>query len=87
MKALKKNPDSEELGYAAFNLLYYVACEIQFCQKLVAADILDTLSITLEAHASETGVAEWCCRTVNKVAQLDGIVSRMRGISITISNT
>jgi len=79
MKALKKNPDSEELGHAAFNLLYYVACELQFCQKLVSADILDTLSMTLEAHASEVGVAEWCCRTVNKIAQLEGITSRMRG--------
>lgn len=82
MKALKKNPDSEELGHAAVNLLYYVACELQFCQKLVSADILDTLSMTLEAHASEIGVAEWCCRTVNKIAQLEGISSRMRGAGL-----
>ena len=82
MKALKKNPDSEELGAAAFNLLYFVACEVRFCPKLVSADILDTLSITLEAHASEIGVAEWCCRTVNKIAQLEGMVSKMRGAGL-----
>lgn len=67
IRSVKKNPDSEVLVRWAFQGLYYVACDERMCSKLITSEILDTLSVSLENHASEENMAEWGCRFVEKI--------------------
>jgi hypothetical protein len=78
LKSVKRNPSSDTLARWAFNLLYFVCTDLKFWPSLSQNDILDTLSSTLQEHASVEGVAEWGCRIVHELAPVEGVYGRMR---------
>ena len=78
LKTLKKNPDSEVLARWVYNMLYFIACDDRFVQKILRTEVLDILSLSFENHASFEGMAEWGCRFVHVLAQDENALSRMR---------
>ena len=84
VKAMKKfYQDSEGLSRWVLNLFYLMSCNDKLLLKLSSPDILDLLSLTLEAHAGAEGVAEWGCRMVhNLLVGNAAVTSRMRSAGL-----
>eukprot|EP01038_Epipyxis_sp_PR26KG_P004281 gene4281-6066_t len=81
LKAIKKSPDSETLANWVMHALYYVACDPKSVPKLLATDVLEILSSSLEKHAGHEPMAEWGSMLVHKLIQVTNsanISARMR---------
>jgi hypothetical protein len=78
IRALRKHNDNEELSKCVFNLIYYIACDPQLISRLISNDILECLSTNFESHAGFEEMAEWGCRTLHKLLQLEGVTAKMR---------
>lgn len=78
-RSLKKFVESsEQLARWVYQVLYYFACNDAIGPKLISGEVLDTLSICLENHASDEFMAEWGCRFVHKMIRFDGASAKMR---------
>lgn len=56
LRSLKKCPQAEMLSRWAFNALYFIACDARYALKLISGDVLDIMSLQLEAHAGCEGM-------------------------------
>ena len=79
LKCAKKLQDSDTIAGLTLQLMYYFACDTNIRPKLVGLDILDAITVMVQAHANTEAVSEWGCRTLYQLSlHGSGISSRMR---------
>jgi len=77
-KALIKFPDSEFLSQWAFHLFTCISNGESTTRQLVAYDVLELMQTALQLHCGNEGVAEWCMRLLQTMAQLKDCILRMK---------
>lgn len=82
LKALRRYTSSDQLSTAAFNVFYFISCDDKLRSKLCNSELFDLLSLTLEEHAGDAGMAEWGCRTVHNLVQVNGMAHRMKNAGL-----
>ena len=79
LKCAKKLQESDLVAGLTLQFMYYFAIDANIRPKLVGLDILDAITIMLQAHANTEPVSEWGCRTLYQLSlHGGGISSRMR---------
>ena len=74
--------DDEALCAWCWNVFYYISCDAKLKAKLSSSDILNVLSLALEAHAGNEQMAEWGCRAVHNLVNTDGVTTIMRNAGL-----
>lgn len=82
VKSMKKNLDEEDLCAWCWNLFYFVSCDAKMRTKLSTSDILNVLSLAIEAHAGNEKMAEWGCRTVHNLVAVEGVTTIMKNAGL-----
>jgi hypothetical protein len=51
-------------------------------RQLIRDGILEEMTIALEEQSGNPGVAEWVCRTMHRLAQIDGVTIKMKAAGL-----